>query len=137
MRILIIILSLISAAFAVILSVLPVSNLAFIPAILALVLGLIGFYLSNKKNKPKHTIKLAFLLTIVALSISIYKAIFDTSEVGNTEQLELTEQQSEEEAIEVLEDLDIEDMEDLDLEDIDLEGVEFEDVDGEDIDIEI
>ncbi|OBX23309.1 MULTISPECIES: hypothetical protein [Bizionia] len=132
MRILIIILSLISAAFAVILSILPVSNLAFIPAILAFVLGFIGFYLTNKKEKPKHTIKLAFLLTIIALSISTYKAIFNTSEVGNTEQLELTEQQSEQEAIEVLEDLDLEDMED-----IDLEGVEFEDVDVEEIDIDI
>ncbi|SFN62428.1 hypothetical protein SAMN04487989_10288 [Bizionia echini] len=129
MRKLFIILSLIAAVLAVILSVLPLSNLAFIPAILALVFGLISFYLSNKHNKPKHSIKLAFLLTIIALSLTTYKAIFSTSEVGNTEQLEETEQKSEEEAIEELEDLDIED--------IDLEDLEVEEIDIEDIDMEI
>ncbi|WP_339633997.1 FUSC family protein [Bizionia echini] len=129
MRKLFIILSLIAAVLAVILSVLPLSNLAFIPAILALVFGLISFYLSNKQNKPKHSIKLAFLLTIIALSLTTYKAIFSTSEVGNTEQLEETEQKSEEEAIEELEDLDIED--------IDLEDLEVEEIDIEDIDMEI
>tara|TARA_R110000850_G_C9860380_1_gene456236 strand:- start:75 stop:464 length:390 start_codon:yes stop_codon:yes gene_type:complete len=129
MRKLFIILSLIAAVLAVILSVLPLSNLAFIPAILALVFGLISFYLSNKQNKPKHSIKLAILLTIIALSLTTYKAIFSTSEVGNTEQLEETEQKSEEEAIEELEDLDIED--------IDLEDLEVEEIDIEDIDMEI
>lgn len=118
MRKLFIILSLILAILAVILSVLPLSNLAFIPAILAFVFGLVGFYLSNKQKKPKHIIKLAFLLTIIALSLSTYKAIFNASEVGDTEQLEQTEQESEEEAIEELEDLDLED---IDVEDIDID----------------
>lgn len=110
MRIFLIILSVISAILAVILSVLPVSNMAFIPAIAALVFGLIAFYLSNKIDKPKHTIKLAFLLTILALSLATYKSIFSTVEVGNINELEKTEQESEQEAIEELEDLDLEDI---------------------------
>ncbi|PNQ72808.1 FUSC family protein [Hanstruepera neustonica] len=111
MRTLLTTLALIAAILSVILSVLPLSNLAFIPAIAALIFGLVAFYLSNKKQLPKHTIKLAFLLTILALGLATYKSIFSTSEVGNTQELEQKEQQSEEEAIEELEDLDLDDLE--------------------------
>lgn len=111
MRILFTVLALISSVLSVIFSVLPLSNLTFIPAIAALIFGLIAFYISNKKQQPKHTIKLAFLLTILALALATYKSIFSTSEVGNTEELEQKEQQSEEEAIEELEDLDLDEFE--------------------------
>ncbi|MGY0392659.1 FUSC family protein [Bizionia sp. KMM 8389] len=107
MRKLFIILSLIAAIFAVILSVLPLSNLAFIPAVCGFIFALISFYLSNKQEKPNHSAKLAMLLIIIALSLATYKALFNTSEVGNTEELIETEQQSEEEAIEELEGLEI------------------------------
>lgn len=110
MRKLCVILALIAAILAVILSVLPVSNLAFIPAIASLVFGLVAMYLSNKQEKPKHTIKLAFLLTILALGLATYKSIYSTSEVGDTEELEQKEIQSEEDAIEELNDLDLDDI---------------------------
>ena len=110
MRKLCVILALIAAILAVILSVLPVSNLAFIPAIASLVFGLVAMYLSNKQEKPKHTIKLAFLLTILALGLATDRSIYSTSEVGDTEELEQKEIQSEEDAIEELNDLDLDDI---------------------------
>ena len=51
------------------------------------------------------------MLTLIALSLTTYKVIFSTVEVGNTEDLEQKESQSEEDAIEELEDLDIDDIE--------------------------
>lgn len=104
------ILGLLSAVLAVILSVLPLSNMAFIPAIAALVFGLIAFLMARQQQEPRKSIQLIFILTIIALSLATYKSIFNESEVGNTEELQQTEQKSQEE-----------DLEDLDLEDVDLE----------------
>ena len=104
------VLGLISAILAVILSVLPLSNLAFIPAIAALVFGLIAFLMARQQQEPRKSIQLIFILTIIALSLATYKSIFNESEVGNTEELQETEQKSEEEAIEELEDLEIDDI---------------------------
>ena len=102
MRQLFIILGLISAIFAVILAVLPLSNFAFFPAIAGLLFGILAFLKGRKENKPKHTIQLIFLLTIIALALATYKSITATTEVGNTEQLEQRDQESEENAIEEL-----------------------------------
>jgi predicted benzoate:H+ symporter BenE len=104
------ILGLLSAVVAVILSVLPLSNMAFIPAIAALVFGLIAFLMARQQQEPRKSIQLIFILTIIALSLATYKSIFNESEVGSTEELQQTEQKSQEE-----------DLEDLDLEDVDLE----------------
>ncbi len=111
MRVFFIVITLLSAIITVVLAVLPLYKLAFIPAIASLVFGFIAFYLSNKKQLPKHSIKLAFLLTILALGLTTYKSIFSTSEVGNTEELEQKEKQSEEEAIEELDDLELDELE--------------------------
>ena len=110
-----IILAIMASIFAIILSVLPISNLAIIPAIAALVFGLVAFYLSKKTGEVKKIIQFTFLLTIMALVITTYKAIFKETEVANTEILEATEIKLEEEAIEELEDLDIEDIEDIEI----------------------
>ncbi|WP_338733668.1 FUSC family protein [Mangrovimonas cancribranchiae] len=145
MRKISIILGLTLAILAVILSVLPLSNLAYIPAIIALILGSFSIYLSNKEGKSKKTIQIVFLLSIIALSLAIYKSIFTTIEIGNTEELEKREQQSEQEAIEELEDLDIdeEDLQDINnelesLDDEDLNTIEneLEEIDTEDLEIE-
>ncbi|WP_100614609.1 FUSC family protein [Confluentibacter citreus] len=103
-------LGLISAILATILSVLPLSNLAIFPAIAALIFGLIAFYLSKKAGYVKKIIQFTFLLTIVALSITIYKAVFTTVEVTNTEDLIIKEEESKQEALEELEGLDLEDI---------------------------
>lgn len=114
------ILALIASIFAIIFSVLPLSNLAIIPAIAALVFGIIAFYLSKKAGKVKKIIQFSFLLTIMALAITTYKSIFTTTEVANTEVIEATETKLEEESIEELEELDIE------IDDSDLEGISFD-----------
>lgn len=104
------ILALITAILALILSVLPVSNLSIFPAALALIFGLIAFYLSKKSGQVKKIIQFSFLLTIMALAVTTYKAIVNEAEVGNTETLVEKEEASKEEAIEELEELDIEDI---------------------------
>lgn len=131
MRKLLIILGIIAAVLAIVLSVLPLSNLAYFPAIAALLFGLIAYYISNKNNQPIKTIQLIFLLTIIALSISIYKSIFHTVEIGNTEELQIRELKSEEKAIEDLESLDI----DLDEEDLDINEEDL-DIETEDLNID-
>lgn len=101
---------LIAAILATILSVLPLSNLSIFPAIAAFIFGLIAFYLSKKAGHVKKIIQFTFLLTILALSLTIYKAVFTKIEVTNTEELIIKEEESKQEAIEELEDLDLEDI---------------------------
>ncbi|WP_346883075.1 FUSC family protein [uncultured Algibacter sp.] len=112
------ILAIIASVLAIILSVLPVSNLAIFPAIAALVFGILAFYLSKKTGSVKKIIQFTFLLTIIALCLTTYKAIFSEAKVANTEVIEATENKLEEEAIEELEGLEIDDSE--------LEGLEIE-----------
>lgn len=116
MRRLFIILGFIASIMAVILSVTPLSKIAYIPAVAALVFGLVAFYYSRQKQYPKKSIQLIFLLTIISLTITTYKAVFTVIEVGNVEGLELKEKESEEKAIEELEGLDIDNL-DLEMED--------------------
>lgn len=107
MKKLIIILGFIAALIAVILSVTPLFKLSVIPLIIAFACGLGVFFLSKKdKTKPK-AIQYIFLLTIIALFITIYKAVFTTSEVVNTEEIQKRDDASEEDAIELLEGIEI------------------------------
>jgi len=106
MRKLFITLGVLSSIIAVILAVLPLSKLAFIPAIIAFVCGLLAFFKSKSEGTSKHTVQLIFLLTIISLSFATYKAVFDTVEVGDTEQLEKRDKESEENAVKELEELD-------------------------------
>lgn len=108
MRRLFIILGFVASILAVVLSVTPLSKIAYIPGIFALIFGLVALYLSRQKQYPKKSIQLIFLLTIIALTITTYKAVFNIAEVGDVESLELKEKESEEKAIEELEDLDLE-----------------------------
>jgi predicted membrane protein len=112
------ILAIIASILAIVLSVLPVSNLAIFPVIFALISGLAAFYFSKKNGQVKNIIQFTFLLTAVALSITIYKAIFNTTEVADTQELVEKEEETKEEAIEELEGLDLEELE---LGDINLE----------------
>lgn len=104
------ILAIITSILSIILSVLPISNLAIFPAIAALIFGVIAFYLSKKTGSVKKIIQFSFLLTIVSLSIITYKAIFNKTEVADTQELVEKETKSEEEAIEELEGLDLEEI---------------------------
>jgi predicted membrane protein len=105
------IIAIIASILSIILSVLPVSNLAVFPAIAALIFGLTAFYLSKKTGNVKKIIQFTFLLTTIALVITIYKAVFIEIKVANTENLEATETKLEEEAIEELDALEIDEIE--------------------------
>ncbi len=107
MRQLFTILAIIASFLAIIFAVLPISNLAIFPSIAALIFGLLAFYLSKKTGHVKKIIQFTFFLTIMALGITTYKAIFTKTEVGNTEELIKKEDESKEEAIEELEELDL------------------------------
>lgn len=128
MRRLFIILGFIAAILTVILAVTPLSKLAFLPAVAALIFGLIAFYISRKQNNPKKSIQIIFLLTIISLGITTYKAVFETTEVANVEELEIKESESIEDSKDILET--------LDLEDVDLEGLEDIELESEDLQIE-
>jgi membrane protein implicated in regulation of membrane protease activity len=107
MRTLFVVLGFIASILSVILAVTPLFKIAFIPSIAALVFGLVALYVSKQKQLPKKSIQLVFLLTIIALSLTTYKSIFSTVEVGDTEELIQKENESEQEAIETLEDIEI------------------------------
>lgn len=102
-----IILGFIFSIIAVLLAVLPFSNFAFIPAIIAFILGIIAFLKSKAEGTKKHTIQLIFLLTIIALALATYKSIYTTTEVGDTEELEQRDEDSLEDSMDELEDIEI------------------------------
>ena len=104
------ILGIITAIFAVILSVLPLSNLAVFPAVAALLFVLLAFYLSKKSGQIGKIIQFTFLLAVISLAITTYKALFNTSKVTNNQELKEKEASSKKEAIEELEELDIDDI---------------------------
>ena len=94
---------------AVILAILPMESIALIPALLGLGIGVLSFILS--KNESKKLIKFVLFVSILALAIIGFKAIFSgDSEVANDVEFIEKSQQSEEKAIEELENL-----EDLDI----------------------
>jgi membrane-bound ClpP family serine protease len=107
MKKLVIILAFICAILAVGLAVTPLSQIAYIPGIAALIFGIIAIYLSKGNQGSKRSIQLIFLLTIIALALSTYKSVFNTVVVGNTEELIEKENESEEQAIEELEGLEM------------------------------
>ncbi len=98
------ILALIASILSIILAVLPMEKIALVPAIVAFVFALIAMYLS--KNESKKLIKFVFLVTIIALAIITYKSLFSgEAEVKVDENFIKKTQQSEEKALEELEDL--------------------------------
>ena len=109
MRNIFIVLGIILAILAVVLSALPLFNMAFIPAIAALIFGSVAFYLSKQQNQSNKIVQLIFLITIIALVISTYKAIFYEVEVGNIDELEIREEQVKENALEELDNIELSD----------------------------
>lgn len=109
MRILITTLAIIAATLGLILSILPFGTIALIPTILAFILGFIAFKMAQKEGANTKLVKVVFLITIIALVLSIYRSVFETNVVENDIETIEKEKQSEEDAIEELEGLEIED----------------------------
>jgi membrane-bound ClpP family serine protease len=110
MKKLFLILGFITAILALILAVTPLFNIAFIPAIAGLVFGILTLLISKDEQRYKKSIQLVFLMTIIALAVTTYKAVYTESEVGNTDKMEQKEEQRDEESIEELEGLEIDNM---------------------------
>jgi membrane-bound ClpP family serine protease len=110
MKKLFLILGFITAILGLILAVTPLFKIAYIPSIATLIFGLLALFTFKEKQHNKKPIQLIFLMSIIALALTTYKAVFSKSEVGNTEQLELKEEQLEEESIEELDGLEIDDL---------------------------
>ncbi|TXE07714.1 FUSC family protein [Gelidibacter salicanalis] len=108
MRQFFIILGICAAALALILSVTPQFPIAYILTVLALIFGLIAFYLSKKPQLPKKTIQLIFLLTLISLGITSYKSLFPTPEVEIIEPKEQLDDSSMERPPKTLEELEAE-----------------------------
>jgi len=103
MRITFIILGIISAIIALILSILPFGLIALIPAVIAFALGLLALSASKKEGKSKLPVNLIFLLTVAALAITTYRSVTNENTVeADTEFIE-KEKASEENAIDELE----------------------------------
>ena len=102
-----IILGFIAAFLAVILAVTPLSNLSIAPSIVAFISGLVIVFVSKKEKTKTKTIQYIFLMVIIALSLTIYKSIYSTSEIGDTEQLEQRDEENLEDSKEILEDIEI------------------------------
>ncbi|WP_455169398.1 hypothetical protein [Aegicerativicinus sediminis] len=60
-----------------ILSLTTYSNYAFIPCILALLGGLFAYYTDRHLPYPKKSIQIIFIITIIALSLTTYRALLD------------------------------------------------------------
>ena len=107
MKKLFIILGFIASILAVILVVTPLFKLALFPLVIAFLSGLAILYFSKKDKRKSKSIQYVFLLVIIALSFMVYKAIFNKAEIGDIQELEQREEESEEEAIDLLEDIEI------------------------------
>ena len=110
MKKLFIILGFITAILALVLAVTPLFKIAYIPSVLALIFGVLALVTSKGQQSGKRSIQLVFLMTIIALVLTTYKAVFTESEVGDTEQLEQKEDQLEEESIDELDDLNLDEI---------------------------
>ena len=107
MRVLLVVIGIISSILGLALSILPFGNIALIPIIIAFVTGLLAMNMIKKEQGNNLIIKIIFLLAIIGLGMTIYRAVFDQNVVeDNTESIE-RDKQSEEDAIEELEVLEI------------------------------
>jgi len=107
MKRLLVILGFITSILAVILAVTPLFKIAIFPVIIAFLCGVGLLLLAKKKQIKTKAIQYIFLLSIIALGFTVYKGVFYKAEIGNTEELEQREDKSEEDAIELLEDIEI------------------------------
>jgi len=108
MRLTLIIISIISALIGLALSILPFGSIAVVPIVIAFVSGLIAFKTSQKEGRNTNIIKGVFLILIISLGLTIYNTLKTNEVIEDTESI-LNDNQSEEDAIEELESLEIED----------------------------
>ena len=128
MKSVLLVLGYVAAVLSLVFSVTPLFKIAFITGAAALLFLLGSKYFAKDKNGFSLGMKILLGVLALSLLIATYKTIFVTAEVGDTETLMETENQSEQDAIEELEGLDIEEFEDFESDDLEgLDGEEVED----------
>lgn len=108
MRNLLLILGFICAALGLILAILPFNKLAIIPLVVAFFLAIITIRVSKREQKGTMPLRIILFITIVGLFLSIYRTVMDENVVEQTTDSVERDKQSEEDAIEELEGIEIE-----------------------------
>ena len=109
MRLTLIILSIISAILGLALSILPFGNIAILPIVISFISGLIAFKISQKENNSANIVKGVFVVLIISLGLTMYNSFKTNEVIEDTQKAIIKENQSEEDALEELESIEIED----------------------------
>ncbi|MFD2564743.1 hypothetical protein [Aquimarina rubra] len=122
MRIVLISIAAIAAFFGIIMAILPFGTLGILPGIVALIAGFGAYFLSKKQLKPQKLSLLFLTIGVLVIVASGSKSLWVKDEVAVDEEFQQKEEQSKEEAIEELKEIESE------LEEIegDLEEIESE-----------
>ncbi|OED36218.1 hypothetical protein AB832_05715 [Flavobacteriaceae bacterium (ex Bugula neritina AB1)] len=118
MRIVFISIAAITAVLGIIMAILPFGSIGVLPGITAIVSGLIAFYLSKKKQKPQKLSLLFTTIGVLVIIASATKSFWVKDEVAIDQEFKQKEENSKEEAIEELKELenDLDEIEDIDIE---------------------
>ena len=102
------VLAVIAAVLGILFSFLPLYELAIFPATIALVFGLISYYSAKKQQLSFYFARIVIIISLVSILISVSKQLFSSNEINEDTQqeLKLKEDQSEEDAVKELEELD-------------------------------
>ncbi|AXT54857.1 hypothetical protein J8L88_17840 [Aquimarina sp. MMG015] len=122
MRIVLISIAAIAALLGIIMAILPFGTIGVLPGIVSLLAGIGAFYISKKKQKPQKLSLLFLTIGVLVIVASGSKSLWVKDEIAVDEEFEQKEEQSKEEAIEELKEIENE------LEEIegDLEEIESE-----------
>ncbi|MHA7058908.1 hypothetical protein ACWGOQ_0016910 [Aquimarina sp. M1] len=122
MRIVLLSIAAFAAFLGIIMAILPFGTLGVLPGIVALISGFGAYYMSKKKQKPQKLSLLFLTIGVLVIVASGSKSLWVTDEVAIDKEFQEKEEQSKEEAIEELKEIESE------LEDIegDLEEIESE-----------
>ncbi|AXT50053.1 hypothetical protein D1818_04110 [Aquimarina sp. BL5] len=122
MRIVLISIAAIAAFLGIIMAILPFGTIGVLPGIVAIISGFGAYFLSKKQLKPQKLSLLFLTIGVLVIVASGSKSFWVKDEVAVDEEFQQKEEQSKEEAIEELKEIEseLEEIED-DLEEIESE----------------
>lgn len=99
------ILGLIFGILGFILSFTPLGTIPVIPALLGLILGLIGLWIMRRADLKKKVVYAAVIISALAIVISVITGVLIENKVAEDTEFEQTIEESEDEVLEELEEL--------------------------------
>ncbi|WP_299251836.1 hypothetical protein [uncultured Aquimarina sp.] len=122
MRIVLISIAAIAAFLGIIMAILPFGSIGILPGIIALIAGFGAYFVSKKQLKPQKLSLLFLTIGLLVIVASGSKSLWVKDEVAVDQEFQQKEEQSKEEAIEELKEIEseLEEIED-DLEEIESE----------------